>query len=206
MNYMVLGLIFGLVGLLIKLRLQKEFPLFYEEHGQKINFATIGLMCSLLIRACIDNMRYFDAAFQNHVETYENIYNGLLLVFCDIIPIGFQLSTMIFGYIRKKNEKKYRSEAERSQNISENKSDDERSSSAFISTSNNSSYFDPPLFNASQQAAGVNPHQTVTSSRQLSSECLSTGKQLVVVANEKNVNSLAQPSDQPNIIIEKNIA
>lgn len=106
-------------------------------------------MCSLLIRAGIDNMRFFDSKFSEHVEENENFYNALLLVFCDIIPIGFQLSTMIFGYIRKKNEKKYKAEAERSQNVSENKSDDERSSNTFVSTSNNSSYFDPPLFNVS---------------------------------------------------------
>ena len=151
MNYTVLGVIFGTVGHLIRIRLSKEFPLFYQEHGRKINLATIGLMCSLLMRACVDNLRYFDASFQEHVESNENFYNAVLLVCCDIIPIGFQLSTLIFGYIRKKNERKYRAESEKAPSALENRSEDDHSSRSYgTSNSNTSSYFDPPLYAATQ--------------------------------------------------------
>lgn len=34
------------------------------------------------------------------------LYNGLLFLLCDVSPIILQLSTLIFGYIRQKEEKK----------------------------------------------------------------------------------------------------
>lgn len=41
-----------------------------------------------------------------HFHDYEIVYNTVKAILLDMIPIGFQLTSMIFGYIRIRNEKK----------------------------------------------------------------------------------------------------
>lgn len=60
------------------------------------------------------------------------------------MPICFQLSTLIFGYIRKKKETKYRLEVQRSQEI-ENVRTEDSITTLTSRMSRKGSYFDPPL-------------------------------------------------------------
>ena len=152
--FTIYSLLFGLTGYLILRRLRMFFKAFYTENKNMIIFATFGLMFSLLLRGIIDLTRYCDDKFSDHVKKYANIYNAFLLVVCDIIPIFFQLSTLIFGYIRKRNDKRYRLEVERRKEYgntderkkeNKDKAKDSQTSEYSFCSSNNSSYFDPPL-------------------------------------------------------------
>ena len=113
---------FGITGALILKRLKKYFLDFYNENKNMILFATLGLMFSLLIRGILDLTKYQERAnkeFNMEMADFENVYNGVTLLVCDIIPIMFQLSTLIFGYIRKRNDKRYRLEVERRKELTE---------------------------------------------------------------------------------------
>ena len=105
-DYLVLGAIFGLVGFLILKRLKSEFLVFYQDHGNKVALVSTGLLVSLGFRGLIDTLRFFVHIVNSKAEAYENVYNGFMLIFADLIPLAFQLSTLVFGYIRNKNEKK----------------------------------------------------------------------------------------------------
>ena len=105
-DYLVLGAIFGLVGYLILKRLKQDFLMFYQDHGNKITLVSTGLLASLSLRGLIDTLRFFVHSINGFAEAHENVYNGFMLIFADLIPLAFQLSTLVFGYIRNKNEKK----------------------------------------------------------------------------------------------------
>jgi len=85
----VLAVAFGATGILILSRLQQYFPMFYTENKSMILFATFGLMISLLCRAVIDNIRYFSTELDNLFSANINLFNTLMLIFCDVIPILF---------------------------------------------------------------------------------------------------------------------
>ena len=134
---------FGITGFLILRRLKKYFPDFYAENKNMILFATLGLMISLLIRGILDLTKYQERAnkqFNMEMADFENVYNGVTLLICDIIPIMFQLSTLIFGYIRKRNDKRYRLEVERRKEVGESdREGNPESRESYYSVSNNSS-------------------------------------------------------------------
>jgi hypothetical protein len=68
-----------------------------------------------------------------------------------MVPILLQLSTLVFGYIRRKNDTKHRLEVQKSKEYglfrSEQESNQlETSFAGGLSDSSNNSFFDPPLF------------------------------------------------------------
>jgi hypothetical protein len=122
-----------------------------------------GLFFSMALRGAIDTARFIDEDFEKHVNVNEALYNLLLTIAGDLIPIIFQLSTMIFGYIRNKNEKKNRLEVKDQLGNSENRSTEKEltksDTSMNSSISGNTSYFDPPLLentNDRSQGSGSN--------------------------------------------------
>jgi len=158
MSFTLLACLFAVTGVLILKRLKKYFPEFHRENHRMIGVATGGLSVSLLIRGISDNLRYFSMPISDHINKYETIYNPLLLLLTDIIPICFQLSTLIFGYIRKRNDKKYRLEIKMRREEGDTMLESFRSgtsNNSVSSASNASSYFDPPLLrnNNSYQAS-----------------------------------------------------
>lgn len=152
--YTAHSLMFAYWGARILLRLKTYFREFYDENWKILLFATIGLSSSLLLRGVLDLTRV-DGRVRAYLVSHENVFNIILFLFCDIIPICFQLSTLIFGYIRKRNEKKYRLSIQRHtshQRESDLPQDQDRlgASSPFnfsnMSGSSALSFFDPPLF------------------------------------------------------------
>ena len=81
--------LFSIVGYFILKRLRYYFPEFHAENRKMIIFATCGLSLSLLTRGLIDNLRYFSETVSKHANDHENLYNSLLLILCDLIPISF---------------------------------------------------------------------------------------------------------------------
>lgn len=144
-DFLLLGCTFGIVSYKICSLIKINFPEFYLENRRTLIFATVGLTVPLYFRGISDTLRYFSEWYQDIVTKYELAYNIFDLLFFDLIPILFQLSSMVFGYIRKKNNKKL---VLRDQSMSaENhllSSDFEAQSESNLSV-NTGSYFDPPL-------------------------------------------------------------
>lgn len=156
-DYLILGGIFGIVGFLILKRLKSDFLVFYNDHGNKIAFVSTGLLVSLGFRGLIDTLRFFVHMVNTSAEKYENVYNAFMLIFADLIPLAFQLSTLVFGYIRNRNEKKMFIETDRKSTSEVQDRSNKVSEGSYASI--NSSYFDPPLFHS---PTGNHTHHTMS--------------------------------------------
>lgn len=110
LTYDLLSVLFLVVGYFIQMRLKKYFPKFYSENKNRLWFATFALFLSLMLRGFIDTFRYFSTKFNKALTENESLSNIILFLVCDIVPICFQLSTLIFGYIRRKKEERYKLE------------------------------------------------------------------------------------------------
>ena len=78
-----------------------------------IILANFGLSAPLLVRGTIDIMRGFSIEFANHVWYHQAKYNILLFICGDLIPIIFQFSSLVFGFIRKKKDRLQSEEPDR---------------------------------------------------------------------------------------------
>lgn len=87
--FTVLSILFGVFGFLILGRLKKYFREFYDENMNMILFATLGLSLSLLSRGLVDSIRYFSHDFSALLNQNETLFNTVLLIGCDLIPIFF---------------------------------------------------------------------------------------------------------------------
>lgn len=101
------GIFFGLEGTLFFIiclitisRIKLYFQNFYQAHRCTLYLAMYGLSLPLILHSILDlmslNLGY--AKFK-----YDNItlYNITIFIFGDVIPVGFQFSSLIFGFIRK---------------------------------------------------------------------------------------------------------
>lgn len=110
----VIGMFFALNGVLIFLtsqatvqRIRRYFKDFYFEHRCALHLTTLGLSLPLLAHSFSDisrTMRWYKTFLSENPSNIQ-LQNTLLFVFGDVVPIGFQFSSLIFGYIRNKNKK-----------------------------------------------------------------------------------------------------
>jgi hypothetical protein len=105
-NFIFLGLAFGIAGLMNNLRLKKYFNTFYQENKVMLIFAAIGLSVPLMIRGSLDLYRHYDPKFEDLISENITLYDSLLFLVGDVIPISFQLNGLIFGYIRRKKDQR----------------------------------------------------------------------------------------------------
>ena len=89
MNFSILAILFAFTGYLIMRRLKKHFAEFYLENKWLLSSATMGLSMPLLVRGIVDNIRGFSQRFDDHVEQQQALYNCLLFVMADVVPIAF---------------------------------------------------------------------------------------------------------------------
>ena len=97
-----IGLWFLVVGLLINWRLKVYFNKFYMENRIKLTVSCLGLSCPMLARGVFDICRSQDPVLDNQLRSDERLYRIIFYVFADLVPILFQLSSLVFGYIRQK--------------------------------------------------------------------------------------------------------
>lgn len=98
--------------LLIRL-LKEHYRSFYEPIKKQLWTATILLSVTLLIRATLDLVRYFDSTgLEEAIDeslimntVFAPLYDSFLFVFSDLIPILAQLLSLIFGLIRQRSQK-----------------------------------------------------------------------------------------------------
>jgi len=103
-TFSILSITFAISGVLLVMKIKKYFPDFFVENKCTLIGATVGLSTSLMFRGVLDNLKYWDPAVFYKSFDIINMSNILLFIFGDVIPLIFQLSTMVFGYIRKKND------------------------------------------------------------------------------------------------------
>ena len=116
-NFFFLSLSFSIISYKILDRLRKDFPSFYQSNRCTIILANIGLTVPLLVRGTIDIMRGFSTDFEEHVWYHQAKYNIFLFVCGDLIPISFQFSSLVFGYIRKKGHRLHSEEPDRDEEL-----------------------------------------------------------------------------------------
>ena len=105
----ILGLAFAVSGFMNNRRLKKYFPDFFEEHKLMLITASIGLSMPVLLRGILNLARLNDD-FDNFIQEKEAMYDSMFFILTEMIPLSFQLSSLIFGYIRGKKDKKYQLE------------------------------------------------------------------------------------------------
>lgn len=72
-----------------------------------LKVATVALFLSCLLRGVLDFVSKF---FEKEINSHVTLYNSIMLIFGDLVPICLQLSTLVFGYIRRKNNRNNRLE------------------------------------------------------------------------------------------------
>jgi len=109
-TFLILGGTFGVTGIMNNYRLYKYFRPFYHENKCMLFLAAIGLSVPLIVRGALDTARYYSPNFNRNVEDHRALYDTMLYLLLDLVPIGFQLSSLIFGYIRRQKNRKARLE------------------------------------------------------------------------------------------------
>ena len=100
---MVPVIIFTVTSYKIIQRLKAYFPEFYQQYRRKLFWATIGLSVPMTLRCTYELVSFLqpsESEMNTFLDEHEIAVNGIYLVFFDFFPILFQLSTMVFGYIR----------------------------------------------------------------------------------------------------------
>ena len=112
--------------------------------------STLGLSLPLILRGTCDYLNQFD--WYCHIkDSNEHLWQLIFFFIGDVIPLSLQLTSLVFGYIRSKVNKKSRLEA-KLDNSGEFTSGRDFLSTSKQSTSNVSNnlsdtqtFFDPPL-------------------------------------------------------------
>ena len=110
-GYAILGIIFFIVGWQMLYRLKKYFPEFYGQFGGSLWFANCILTLPLLFRAAINFLNEIPAFSDYWEVNYYRIvgYNILIFFLGTYIPIVAQISSLIFGFVRHKQVKIFKS-------------------------------------------------------------------------------------------------
>lgn len=88
------------------MRLKKYFSEFYIENKKMLIFATVGLSFPLILRGFFDLVRDYSKGAEGFIKKNIACYDTLLFLIGDVIPISFQFSSLIFGYIRGKKDRR----------------------------------------------------------------------------------------------------
>ena len=102
--FMINGIVFLVVCQLTIRQIKVYFPAMYEENKNKMRVAMFGLSLPLIFHSIFDLLG-LSASFLEF--KYNNIYlnNAIIFLFGYILPVGFQFSSLIFGFIRKRVDK-----------------------------------------------------------------------------------------------------
>jgi len=109
--FTALGILFFTVGCMMIVRLKKYFRDFYKEFGCQLWTANVLLTLPLTFRAITDaanESEKFQALYYKNWYTL-SIYNMILFILATYIPMLTQISSLIFGFVRHKKVKLFRS-------------------------------------------------------------------------------------------------
>lgn len=101
----ICGFIFGITAYMTNQRLKRHFRPFYDQNKVKLIVSAVGLSIPLIMRGTSDFFTKFEW-YTNWQEQNKTTYEIMFFFISDIIPLGFQLTSLVFGYIRRKKDKK----------------------------------------------------------------------------------------------------
>lgn len=94
-------------------RLKRYYKGFYKEYGCYLWTANVLLTFPLTFRAIFDALRqssnWYDFWFDGNNYYKLGIYNVILFLFGTYIPMIMQIASLIFGFVRNKQVKVFRS-------------------------------------------------------------------------------------------------
>ena len=97
----ITGFLFLVAGFSINIRLKRYFKDFYADHKVILWVATFGLSIPIMTRGIFDVVRFSDRPLDIYISNHEDIYSPIQYLVGDLIPLTLQLSSLVFGYIRK---------------------------------------------------------------------------------------------------------
>ena len=104
--FSILGIMFLVYGVGMNLALKHYFPHFYISFRCFLWTACFCLAIPLFLRFFIDALRAFSPSFTEWYNSPDTNYitNTAFLVLTTYVPILTQMSSLVFGYLRKKQE------------------------------------------------------------------------------------------------------
>ena len=168
-TFSLLAVLLFSIGYIMLDRLKRYFKDFYKHFGTKLWIANILLTLPLLFRGIIDLIKldkaFSDWLFENYWRT--GLYNIILITLATYVPMLLQISSLIFGFVRNKQVKLFRSFRESKAGTEESMDRGSRSSkrlkrprptytesitsrssiSDTRSATSDNSFFDPPIEN-----------------------------------------------------------
>ena len=103
--YACLGTAFLACGITMNIALKQYFPHFYKTNSCSLWLATISLSVPLFLRAVINLVYKESKSFQKFFLDQYIISNNTFLVFSTYIPIVTSTFSLVFGYLRRRQEK-----------------------------------------------------------------------------------------------------
>ena len=103
--FAILGINFFICGLTMNLALRSYFPHFYNSYCWFLWVACFSLSVPLLLRSITNVLYKYSTAFNKWYEDEFVFSNNTFLVVTTYIPILTSMSSLIFGYLRKRQEK-----------------------------------------------------------------------------------------------------
>ena len=102
--FSILGVMFLVYGIGMNLSLKSFFPHFYMSFRCFLWTACLCLSIPLFLRFVIDALRAFSEDFESWYIDADHFYitNTGFLVLTTYVPILTQMSSLVFGYLRKK--------------------------------------------------------------------------------------------------------
>ena len=88
-NFIIVGCLFMLSGVLINIRLKTYFKEFYDENFRTLWLATVMLSIPLIFRGTIDILRCIDKELEEFIQMNSMWYSPVFWILTDLIPLCF---------------------------------------------------------------------------------------------------------------------
>ena len=103
----IFGVCFAILGSLTISTIKKYYVDFYNNYKVLLIISTIGLSVPVIAKGALilytliaDDMSEFSGYFSCNFDQKRKVLSYILFIAFAIIPLGFQLSGLIYGYIR----------------------------------------------------------------------------------------------------------
>ena len=149
----VIGVGFIIYGILTIRVLKIHFGKFYTQNFKYLVLATMFLSLPLMVRGLLDLVRGACKPFREWANDNFMFFNMFIYLVGTVLPLAFQLSSLIFGLIRKNKKEKFKlkfSEIDRDPTTQQSDSEklSKKGSSSLMGTytsGKSNDFFDPYL-------------------------------------------------------------
>lgn len=144
--FVFLGLAFGITGIMTNRKLKSHFTEFYNENRFMLLAATYGLSIPMIIRGANDILTRTSVEYHKLITNHNIAFEVIFFVFLELPVIGFQLSSLVFGYIRNKHQKTKKEIMNHDiDDLKQENLANDLETSTYAGSDMSESFFDPPL-------------------------------------------------------------